>query len=67
MAKKKTGAKKVEATIEATKPVRLDVPIEDHQLLRFTAAINGKSMASFARDVVVEYVRAEAKRRGIKP
>lgn len=67
MAKKKTGAKPVQATADAIKPVRLDLSSETHRLLRLVSAIHGKSMASYARDLVENHVREETKRRGIKP
>ncbi len=67
MAKKKTEATPVEAIAESTKPVRLDLSPETHRLLRLIAAFHGQSMASFARDLVDNQVRDEAKQRGIKP
>lgn len=40
-----------------TKPVRLDLDPEIHQMLRVVAAEQGKPMAVFAREVVEETVR----------
>lgn len=66
MGKKKSGGEPVEATAESTKPVRLDLSEEAHRLLRLVGAYHGKSMASYARDLVEKHVREEAERRGIK-
>ena len=66
MARKKQE-QEVPATAEAkTKPVRLDLEPEVHRLLRLVAADDEKSMAAYARDVLEEVLRQEAKRRGIK-
>jgi predicted HicB family RNase H-like nuclease len=40
-----------------TKPVRLDLEPDVHQMLRVVAAEQGKPMAVFAREVVEETVR----------
>jgi hypothetical protein len=40
-----------------TKPIRLDLSPEIHQMLRVVAAENGKPMAVFARDLIEETVR----------
>jgi predicted DNA-binding protein len=58
MARKKTEAPKMPAAAEAkTKPVRLDLDLELHQMLRVVAAEQGKPMAVFAREVVESMVR----------
>lgn len=61
MAKKRTEQPAVPATmpVEAepkTKPVRLDLAPELHRKLRVVAAEEGKSMSTFARDLVAEAV-----------
>jgi plasmid stability protein len=55
------------ATEPATKPVRLDLPADVHRLLRLVAAHADQSMASYAREVLGNALRDEAKRKGIKP
>ncbi len=58
MARKKTEQPKMPATAEPkTKPVRLDLDLELHQMLRVVAAEQGKPMAVFAREVVERTVR----------
>jgi len=58
MARKKTEAPKMPATVEPkTKPVRLDLDPELHQMLRVVAAEQGKPMAVFARELVEQTVR----------
>lgn len=60
MAKKKTEPNPMPAVAEPemkTKPVRLDLPPDLHQMLRVVAAEQGKPMAVFARDVVEKTVR----------
>lgn len=59
--------KKKADTPAADRSVRLDLPPDVHYLLRVVAAHDGKSMATYCRDVVSAAVRDEAKRRGIKP
>jgi predicted DNA-binding protein len=60
MARKKTEAPPMPATAEPeakTKPVRLDLPPDLHQMLRVVAAEQGKPMAVFAREIVEKTVR----------
>jgi hypothetical protein len=59
MARTKKGpVKKMNvATEPKTKPVRLDLEQDMHQMLRVVAAEQGKPMAVFARDVLEETVR----------
>jgi predicted DNA-binding protein len=60
MARKKTEPVKMPATAEPetkTKPVRLDLSPEVHQMLRVVSAEQGKPMAIFAREVVESTVR----------
>ena len=58
MAKKKTEPPKRLATAgPKTKPVRLDLTPEVHQMLRVVAAVQGQPMAVFARRVVEQTVR----------
>lgn len=54
---KKAEVKMPVATEIKTKPVRLDLEPELHQMLRVVAAKAGKPMAVFARDVVEKTVR----------
>jgi predicted HicB family RNase H-like nuclease len=65
MAKKK-AAKMPQTTEPKTKPVRLDLPPDVHRMLRIAAAEDDVSMASLARDVVAEYLRARMKKRSGK-
>jgi len=51
MARKK-GVNPVPATEVEFKAVRLELDPETHQLLRVVAAQHGKSMASYARELV---------------
>jgi hypothetical protein len=48
------------------KPVRLDLTEEGHHLLRVLSSFDNKSMSAYARDLVEQHVRDEAKRRGVK-
>jgi len=58
MAKKKTEPPKRPATANPkTKPVRLDLTPEVHQMLRVVAAVQGQPMAVFARQVVEQTVK----------
>lgn len=58
MARTKKGHQKMPAATEAkTKPVRLDLDPDVHQMLRVVAAEAGKPMAVFAREVVETTVR----------
>lgn len=60
MAKKKIEPNPMPAVAEPetkTKPVRLDLPPDLHQMLRVVAAEQSKPMAVFARDVVEKVVR----------
>jgi predicted DNA-binding protein len=58
MARKKPEKPKVPAIAEPkTKPVRLDLEPDLHQMLRVVAAEQGKPMAVFAREVVEQTVR----------
>jgi predicted DNA-binding protein len=58
MAREKKGPKKMPTTVEPkTKPVRLDLPLELHQMLRVVAAEQGKPMAVFARELIEHTVR----------
>jgi predicted DNA-binding protein len=66
MARKKTEAQPMPATAEPetkTKPVRLDLPPDLHQMLRVVAAEQGKPMAVFAREIVEKTVREMHARR----
>lgn len=66
MARKKAERPKMPVTAEPkTKPVRLDLDPELHQMLRVVAAEQGKPMAVFARDLVERTVRQlyEARKR----
>lgn len=61
MARKAKGTKPMQTAAEPkTKPVRLDLTPEDHRLLRIEAAKADSSMASFARDVLLEALRKRA-------
>ena len=51
----------------ATRPVRLDLPPDVHRLLRLIAADEEVSMAFYARNALETHLKAEAKRRGVKP
>ena len=52
----KKTEKKMPATAEPkTKPVRLDLTLDVHRLLRVAAAKADKSMAAYARDVLVRH------------
>lgn len=44
-------------------PVRLDLPIDVHRLLRVVAADDGKSMAAYAREVLTAFLEEEIKRQ----
>ena len=59
---------KMQATTEDTKakPVRLDLSPESHRILRIVSSHADQSMAAYARDVVDQHIRAEAKRLGIR-
>lgn len=59
MARKKTEKKMPVAAEVETKPVRLDLSPEVHQMLRIVAAKEGKSMSVWAR----EWVEREVRRR----
>lgn len=64
MAKKKTEPKPMPAIAEPkTKPVRLDLDPELHQMLRVVAAEQGKPMAVFARELVEKTIREMYGRR----
>jgi hypothetical protein len=65
MARKQPEKKAMPVEVKP-RPVRLDLPPEIHRLLRRVAADGDKSMANYVRDLVVEHVQTEAKRRGIK-
>ena len=69
MARKRPEKDEMATTAEETKlrPVRLDLPSDVHRLLRLIAADEETSMAGYARDVLESHLRAEAKKRGIKP
>lgn len=54
---KKAQVKMPAATEVKTKPVRLDLDPELHQMLRVVAAKAGKPMAVFAREIVEQTVR----------
>jgi hypothetical protein len=66
MARKKSEQPKMPAVADEikTKPVRLDLSPEIHQMLRVVAAEEGKPMAVFAREVVENVVRERYKDRG---
>jgi hypothetical protein len=66
MARKKPEQPTMPAVAEKTKPVRLDLSPEVHQMLRVVAAEEGKPMAVFAREVVEDLVRDRYERRGAK-
>jgi hypothetical protein len=67
MARKKAEKKDVTTTVDViTKPVRLDLSLEDHRLLRKIAADADVSMAAYAREQLSLHLKEEAKRRGIK-
>jgi predicted DNA-binding protein len=58
MARKKSEQPKIPPTAEPiTKPVRLDLQPDVHQMLRVVAAERGKPMAVFAREVIERAVR----------
>lgn len=58
MARKRTEESKMPVTAEPkTKPVRLDLAADVHQMLRVVAAKEGKPMAVFARELVEQEVR----------
>jgi hypothetical protein len=66
MARKKTEKKDMPAIAAEpqTKPVRLDLPLDVHQMLRVVAAEDGLPMAVFAREVVERVVRERYGNRG---
>ena len=67
MAKKRAEPKMPATAAEPKlKPVRLDLTEDAHGLLRVVSAMDGKSMSAYARDHIEEFIRAEAKRRGVK-
>lgn len=69
MALRKIRDKKMDQTVETepkTKPVRLDLEVEVHRMLRLVAAHEGLSMAAYARDTMERHLRGEIKERGIK-
>jgi hypothetical protein len=67
MAKKKTKGKDMPTETEnATHAVRLDLPTRSHRLLRRIAADEDISMATYARDLLIEHLEAKAKEKGIK-
>ena len=55
------------AVFEKTVAVRLDMPEKVHKLLRMVAASEGKSMAAYCRDVIVQNVTDKARQKRIKP
>jgi predicted DNA-binding protein len=60
MARKKTEARPMTVTAEPevkTKPVRLDLSPDLHQMLRVVAAEQGKPMAVFAREIVEKTIK----------
>jgi len=61
MAKKR--ATKVEAVQEekAIKPVRLDLSMPDHERLERLAMLRGLSMSAYARQAVLNQMRADEK------
>lgn len=66
MARKKTESPPMPVAAEPeakTKPVRLDLSPDLHQMLRVVAAEQGKPMAVFAREIVEKTVRAMHDRR----
>ncbi len=65
MAKRK-AVEQSEPEAAKTRPVRLDLPPDAHRLLRLVAADADVSMASYARDVLMRHLVAEAKVKGIK-
>jgi len=68
MARKKKAEAEMETTTEpTTRPVRLELPVRGHRLLRLIAADADTSMATYARDTVMRHLEEEAKKRGIKP
>jgi hypothetical protein len=67
MAKKKRAEVQTESVAEPTsRPVRLELPVRGHRLLRLIAADADMSMATYARDTVMRHLEEEAKKRGIK-
>ena len=58
MARKKKDEPMPAAAEPKLKPVRLDLSPEEHRLLRIRAAEGDKSMAAFAREVLVETLKA---------
>lgn len=59
MARKKPEEPTMPAAAETkVKPVRLDLSPEDHKLLRIEAAKADMSMAAFARQVLVNALKA---------
>lgn len=68
MARKRKPTEEPEMPVTAesepkTKPVRLDLTPEVHRLLRVAAALEGKPMALFARELVEREVRRRAEER----
>jgi hypothetical protein len=45
------------------RPVRLELPEEQHRELRVLAAAAGKPMSQFVRDIVLEAIAKRAKRK----
>jgi len=66
MARKKTGEKPMPAEAE-TKPVRLDLSVRGHRLLKIISSYSDMSMAAYARDRLEKHLEEEAKQMGIKP
>jgi hypothetical protein len=52
--------------VRDTNPIRLDLPLDIHHLLRKVAADENVSMAAYARDHIAKHLKEEAKRRGIR-
>jgi hypothetical protein len=61
--KRSEEGKIVNATGEVLRPVRLELPVEVHKLLRFEAARRELSMAAAARAIIEEFL-AKAKAKG---
>lgn len=67
MAEKKTRRKDMPTDTEnATHAVRLELPTRSHRLLRRIAADEDVSMATYARDLLIEHLESKAKEKGIK-
>lgn len=69
MARKKEEPKEMPAVAPEkteTKPVRLDLSLRSHRLLRLIAAQHDKSMAAFAKETLDETLERLAKELGIK-